>query len=203
VKQLPTKGSTSDGDSVTVFDIVQYYYCPRKVYFLRVLGVPVIVKRKMEYGREVHERERRRMTERNRIYGFKKDLVEEVLQKLRIEASEIGLRGQVDVALKLKTGEYLPVDTKYTDEVEVQRQYRKQLNAYALLLDHRFNTNVTRGIIYFAKQHRLRLVKVTGEDKRSLLREIDEIRKMMSSEAVPKKVSQEKCGYCEVRKYCT
>nr|MDO8134015.1 CRISPR-associated protein Cas4 [Candidatus Njordarchaeum guaymaensis] len=196
------KGSTSDGDSITVFDIVQYYYCPRKVYFLRVLGVPVVVRRKMEYGREVHDRERRRMTERNRIYGFRKDLVEEVLQRLRIEAPEIGLNGQVDVALKLKTGEFLPVDTKYTDEVEVQRQYRKQLHAYALLLDHRFNTNVTRGIVYFAKQHRLRLVKISGEDKKSLLREINIIRETMSSEVIPQKVSHEKCGYCEVKKYC-
>ena len=197
------KGSTSDGDSITVFDIVQYYYCPRKVYFLRVLGVPVVVRRKMEYGREVHDRERRRMTERNRIYGFKRELVEEVIQQLRIEAPEIGLSGQVDVALKLKTGEYLPVDTKYTDEVDVQRQYRKQLQAYAMLLDSKFNTNVTRGVIYFAKQHRLRLVKITGEDKKNLLREINNIREMMSNEAMPQKVSQEKCGYCEVRKYCT
>jgi len=197
------KGSASDGDLVTVSDIVQYYYCPRKVYFLRVLGVPFVARRKMEYGKDIHDRERRRMMERNRIYGFKRELVEEVIQKLRIEAAEIGLVGQVDVALKLKTNEYLPVDTKYTDEVEVQRQYRKQLHAYALLLDHKFNTNVTRGVIYFAKQHRLRLVRITGEDKKTLLREVDEIRMMISTEATPRKVSPEKCGYCEVKKYCT
>jgi len=196
------KGSTSDGDSITVFDIVQYYYCPRKVYFLRVLGVPVAVRRKMEYGREIHDRERRRMTERNRIYGFKRELVEEVIQQLRIEAPEIGLSGQVDVALRLKTGEYLPVDTKYTDEIEVQRQYRKQLQAYAMLLDSKFKTNVARGIIYFAKQHQLRLVKITGEDKKSLLREVEAIRRMFSEESAPAKVSPEKCSYCEVKKYC-
>jgi CRISPR-associated exonuclease Cas4 len=197
------KGSTSAGDSITVFDIVQYHYCPRKVYFLRVLGVPVVVRKKMEYGREIHDRERRRMIERKQIYGFERELIEEVLQRLRIEASEISLRGQVDVALKLKTGEFLPVDTKYTDEVAVQRQYRRQLHAYALLLDHRFKTNVTRGVIYFAKQHRIRVVKITNEDKKSLLRDIDHIKRMISSEVIPKRVSQEKCGYCEVKKYCT
>jgi len=195
-------GSISAGDSITVFDIVQYYYCPRKVYFLHVLGVPVVVRKKMAYGQEVHDRERRRMMERKRIYGFGRDLVEEVFQGQRIEVPELGLRGQVDVALKLKTGEFLPVDTKYTDDVVVQRQYRKQLDAYALLLDYRFDTNVTRGIIYFSKQHKTRVIDVTNEDKKTLLRDIENIQKMMTNETIPQKVSQEKCKYCEVEKYC-
>ncbi len=196
------KDSTSAGDSITVFDIVQYYYCPRKVYFLRVLEVPVTIRQKMEYGQQIDDKEKRRMMERKQIYGFDRNLVENIFQKLHVEASEIGLRGQVDVALQLKTGEYLPVDTKYTDEVVVQRHYRKQLYAYALLLDYRFNTSVTRGIIYFAKQREVQHVKVTNENKKSLLRAIQRIKDMMSTEEIPKKVAKNKCGYCEVKKYC-
>ncbi|MFQ6076508.1 MAG: CRISPR-associated protein Cas4, partial [Candidatus Bathyarchaeia archaeon] len=181
---------------------VQYTYCPRKVYFLKVMGVPMVVKRKMEYGREVHERERQRMMERKQIYGFDRDEVEEVLQGLQIEAPEVGLRGKVDVALRLKTGEFIPVETKYTDEMTIQRRYRKQLHAYALLLDHRFKTNVRKGVLYFAKQRQSRIVEIGDEEKQSLIRDIHQIQRMISSEAIPKRVSPMKCEYCEVKKYC-
>jgi len=195
------RGSISDGD-VTVFDIVQYHYCPRKVYFLRVMEVPASVRRKMEYGSEIHEKERRRMLERSSIYGFDREEVEEVMQDLQLEAEGIGLRGKLDVALKLKNGELIPVDTKYTDEVMVQRQYLKQLYAYALLLEHRFKRNVARGVIYFSKQMEPRIVEVSHEDKQGVLRDIEHIRNMITKEAIPPQVSPEKCGYCEVKKYC-
>jgi len=196
------KGSTFDGDSITVGDIVQFFYCPRKVYFLKTLGVPVVVRRKMEYGKEVHELEERRMLERKQIYGFDRDEVEEVLQGLQIEAPEIGLRGKVDVALRLRSGEFVPVDTKFTDVVEVQLQYRKQLHAYALLLDYWFKTRVKRGVLYFAQQREVRTIEISEEDKEALKRSIDQIKKIISSEVTPRRVSPEKCQYCEVKKYC-
>ncbi|MBS7630104.1 CRISPR-associated protein Cas4 [Candidatus Bathyarchaeota archaeon] len=195
------KGSILDGE-VTVFDIVQYYYCPRKVYFLRVMGVPASIRRKMEYGEEVHEKEKRRMLERKSIYGFPIEEVEEVIQDLQLEAREIGLRGKLDVALRLKNGELIPVDTKYTDEVLIQRQYLKQLYAYALLLEQRYGRKVTRGVIYFSKQMETRVLEVSYEDKQGVLRDIERIRSMIAREATPPAVSHEKCGYCEVKKYC-
>ena len=45
----------------------------------------------------------------------------EVLQGLQIEAPSIGLRGMVDVALRLKSGEMVPVDTKFTDRTHLRR----------------------------------------------------------------------------------
>jgi|GEM_PF-1159133 len=174
------RGSTLGGEAITVSDIVQYYYCPRKVYFLRVLGVPVVVRRKMEFGKETHERERRRVTERDKVYGFDREEVAEVLEGLQIEALDIGLRGKVDVALRLRSGEILPVDTKFTDHVVVQRQYRKQLHAYALLLDYRFGVNVTRASYTSPSRDALSLSKsrkatrktlegISGESRRSYL----------------------------------
>jgi CRISPR-associated protein Cas4 len=162
----------------------------------------VVVRHKMEYGKEVHELEERRMLERKQIYGFDREEVGEVLQGLQIEAPEIGLRGKVDVALRLRTGEFIPVDTKYTDVVEVQLQYRKQLHAYALLLDHKFGTRVTRGVLYFSQQHESRVVEIAEEDKEALRRIIDQIKRIIASEVIPRKVSPEKCQYCETKKYC-
>jgi len=195
------RGSVSAGDSITVSDVIQYHYCPRKIYFLRVLEVPAPAKRKMDYGSKIHEKERRRMMERKLIYGFERDEVEEVMQNLQIEAKEIGLRGKLDVALRLRVGEFLPVDTKYTDEVILHRRYLKQLYAYALLLDHEFRTDVRRGVVYFSKQRAPRTVEISDEDKRGILRDITQIRRIIASEEIPRP-NTERCGYCEVKSYC-
>lgn len=195
------KDSACAGDSITVSDIIQYHYCPRKIYFLRTLEVPAPARRKMEYGAEIHERERRRMTERKRIYGFARDEVEVVMSNVQIEAGRIGLRGRLDVALRLRDGEILPVETKYTDEAILHRRYLKQLYAYALLLDHELRTGVRRGVVYFSKQREARTVEISDEDKQGVLRDVVLIRRIIASEEIPRP-NPERCGYCEVRKYC-
>jgi CRISPR-associated exonuclease Cas4 len=85
--------STYVGDVLSVFDLVQYTYCPRKVYFLKVLGVPARIRRKMEYGKAVQEREKRRLRERKDVYGFKREEVEEILHNLAVENLKVGIRG--------------------------------------------------------------------------------------------------------------
>jgi len=47
-----------------------------------------------------------------------------------------------------------------------------------------------------------RTVEASHEDKRGVLRDIEHIRDMITREAIPTRVSPEKCGYCEVKKYC-
>jgi CRISPR-associated exonuclease Cas4 len=196
------KGSASDGEAITVWDIVQYHYCPRKVYFLRVMEVPAVVRRKMEYSEEIHEREKRRMEERRDCYGFNRGDVEEVIQDLQVESQVLGLRGKLDAVIRLKTGELIPVETKYTDAPIPQRHYLKQLYAYALLLEEHTGKPVKRGVIYFSQQREPRLVEITHSDKEAIKRDIETIVKMVEGESPPRQVSPEKCRYCEVQRYC-
>jgi CRISPR-associated exonuclease Cas4 len=196
------RDSTYAGDGLTVTDIVQYYYCPRKVYFLRVMDVPAGVRRKMEYGDKVHELEKRRMLERKGFYGFDKEEVTEVIQDLQVESRRLGLRGKLDVVLRLRDGELVPVETKYTDFASLQRHYLKQLYAYALLLEEWGGVPVKKGLIYFAQQKKSIAVEIAPEDKESILRDMKIIEQMLLSEEPPRAVSPEKCSYCEVKKYC-
>lgn len=196
------KVSASDGDAITVWDIAQYYYCPRKVYFLRVLEVPAGVRRKMEYGDEIHEKEKRRIEERKLCYGFDREDVVEIVQDLQVESETIGLRGKLDAVIRLKTGEIIPVETKYTDFAVTQRHYLKQLYAYALLLEEHSRLPVTRGVIYFSQQRKPVLTEITYSDKESVKRDIEAIQRMIREETPPRPVSPEKCRYCEVQRYC-
>lgn len=187
---------------LSVFDLGQYYYCPRKVYFLRVMEVPIVIKKKMNYGREEQEKERKRVIERKDVFGFKREEVEEVIEKLHIESKKIGLVGNIDIVLRLKNGEIIPVDIKYSDFVFAQRHWKKQLTAYSMLLDEKFNCKVSRGIIYFSEQNESLFVEITEEDKNFVLMDLEKIRELFRTESIPRKTDEGKCKYCEVIKYC-
>jgi len=41
-------------EMLAVSDITQYFYCPRKVYFMRTPGIKIKAKPKMDMGKEEH-----------------------------------------------------------------------------------------------------------------------------------------------------
>lgn len=194
--------STSAGNMLNVADLVQYYYCPRKVYFLKVMGTPFVSKKKMEYGGEEHRREIKRLSERKDIFGIAPDMIENIFKKLYVENSAIGLCGQIDFVLKLKDGAVIPVDIKYSDYVEVQRHWKKQLTAYAILLDFKFNCEVSKGILYFSKQNEQLAVDISSEDKKFVIMDLKMLLELIKSERIPRKADESKCRYCEVLKWC-
>ena len=198
------KVSGLDGSKqvINVWDILQYYYCPRKVYFLKVLGVPPIYKWGIEEGEEEHKKEIKRSKERKDFFGFKHEEVEKIIYKLPLESLELGLEGKVDAVVLLKNGEVIPIEIKYSNYMNIFRGRKKQLTAYALLLEQKFDRKVTKGVLYFPKQNKLVKVSIEQGDKEALKKDIAKIRELLSSEKIPMKSSREKCIYCEVSKYC-
>ncbi len=156
----------------------------------------------MEKGKEEHEREHRRVKERQSIYGFEPSEVKEVIHDVPMEYKEIGLYGQLDTAVLLNSGDAFPVDVKYTDFTEVRRNWKKQLVGYAILLEQHLNRRVNCGILYFPSQKRTIRVPISAEDKENLLKDIQRIRDLLKSEQMPRGVRREMCRYCEVAKYC-
>ncbi|MDI9624121.1 MAG: CRISPR-associated protein Cas4 [Methanothermobacter sp.] len=193
---------SSDGDPwITVGDIVQYYYCPRKVYFLKVLGVPFVTKKKMFFGQQEHEREIKRMKQRKKIFGMKRSLVKKVKHKVYLKSQHLHFHGVIDVVLFLKN-EIIPVEIKTTDFLELTRSRKKQIVAYALLVDENFENRVRRGILYFSGHRKSKIVDISYEDKEHLIKDIKAIKVLFKSEKIPRKVNKKKCKYCEVSKYC-
>ncbi len=185
---------------ISVWDVAQYVYCPRKVYFYKTLGLPVISRKKMEYGKEEHEREHRRVKERRFLYGVDRDEVKSVHHDLYLEDEEIGLYGQIDTVVELKNGEMLPVEVKYSDFDQIFENWKKQLLGYGLLLEKRFGRTVKRGLFYFPKQRTRKIVEFTVEDKQSILRDVVRIRELVKSERMPR--GRDRCGYCEMSRLC-
>ncbi len=197
------KASGSAGrPTLDVWEIVQYFYCPRKIYYLRTLGIPFRPRRKMEEGKTQHEQELKRMQERKTLFGFPPEEVSEVYRKLYVEDTKMGLFGQVDTAIRLRDGRLLPVEVKYTAYPEATRSRRKQLIAYSMLLEKRFGQPVNEGILYFPEQNRQLTVSIDASDKKALERDLEKIRELIRTERIPLRVRIEHCSYCEFYKYC-
>lgn len=194
--------SISDGEALAVSDIVQYYYCPRKVYFLRTLQIPQIPKRKMVYGKIDESEELDRMLNRKDMFGIKKEVVSEVRKNVLISNEKLKLYGVVDLFLILNDREYIPVELKYSDFPELDIRWKKQLYAYATLIDSNFDTIVKRGILYFTKQNITKFLEITYENKKSIEHDVEKILNMIRTEYLPPKTENKKCKYCEMIRFC-
>jgi CRISPR-associated exonuclease Cas4 len=195
------KGSGSAGE-ISAWEVYQYFYCRRKLYFIRKLGVYPPERKKMLASGGEHGREQKRSERRKTIYGFPREEVDRVLKDIPAVDEELGLFGRADTVLKLKVGELVPVDVKFSDLPFVSLPWRKQMVAYAVLLEKKFGVRIRRGLIYLLPSKRVLWVNITNEDKVALGRDLEKMRKMISSDAIPRKASSERCGYCEVKKFC-
>jgi len=176
---------------IEVSDLVQYLYCPRKVYFLRAMGLRM-VKPKMEYGREVHSRVGRVL---GRLEG-------ELFVNVYLESERYGLRGCVDGVLR-RGEEYIPVDVKCTGLERVPYRWRMQMVAYAVLVEEGFGCRVRRGLIYLMESRRFVEVRVMPEDRAELRRLVERVERLLNEGSYPPAVRSNRCAYCEVERFCT
>jgi CRISPR-associated exonuclease Cas4 len=195
------RDSGSAGE-ISVWEVYQYFYCPRKLYFIRKLGIYPPERKKMELGSGQHEREPGRTRRRTTVYGFSIEEVGRVLHDIPLEDRELGLFGRADTVVELKSGELIPVDVKYSDVGFVTRAWKKQMVAYAVLLERVFGKRIDRGTIFLLPSRRVLWVRLTAEEKGELPRDLERMRKVIDSDALPRGANRERCGYCEVAKFC-
>lgn len=189
-------------EMLQVSDITQYFYCPRKVYFIKTLGLRIPARHKMNAGKDEHKREHRRIKERKSIYGFPREEVKDVLHRVPVEDPKHHLHGRVDTVVILKNDKIIPVDVKYSSFRNVRRNWKKQLTAYALLLETKFEKEVKRGIIYLPQRREQLEVEISQEDKKHIKKDIRKIIKTIASEKMPPVRRGKKCNYCEMKKFC-
>lgn len=178
-----------------VGDIVQFLYCPRKLYFLKVAGFRIL-KPKMEEGRRVQEEVTKRLEK------IAEKMNGKLITNLWLESEALCLAGNLD-ALILTEKEILPVDVKFSRFNSISYAWKMQLTAYTLLVEEKFVRRVERAFIYLvSEKETLKEVKISAEDKKALLRLLDEIWMLLESEKYPIATKSKKCGYCEVEKFC-
>ena len=194
--------SISDGEYLNASDLTQYYYCKRKVYFLKVAGVHPLTRPKMELGKEEQMKESKRFLERNDLFGVPREDVLEVVTRRLVTSKKLRLKGIIDILMFLRNGGAIPVEIKYTDDPGINLSRKKQLLAYILLSEEALGLNCPFGLLYFPNQNRSLAVMATNGDRLSVLKDLEKIWAMFKTESLPRRAPDWKCKYCEVKRYC-
>jgi len=175
---------------IDVSDVVQYLYCPRKVYFLKVQGVR-IARPKMELGRELHSKVKRVI---RRLEG-------EVHENVYLESRRYGIKGCVDAVVK-RGDNYVPIDVKYSRFKDVFYRWKMQLVAYAVLIEENYGCEVREGLIYLIQNRKWMEVGIFPEDRKRLKDIIAKVERLIEEGSYPPAAKSKKCNYCEVAKFC-
>jgi CRISPR-associated exonuclease Cas4 len=183
---------------LSVTDLLNHRYCPRITWFSFVLGLRPRGTIKTEHGRRVHEewaRQPRPDQEGGLPAGLRTGSWEVVSKRLR-------LRGRMD-AVVTEAGALLPYEVKST--TAPARPYPGQLlqlAAYALLLEERTGRRVDRGYLHYLGDGAVVEVEITEAAKREVREVMEELRRVVETEAMPPRALASHCRDCSYRKIC-
>jgi len=187
--------------SITPSEIIQYLYCPRFIYFEKVLGIPQFEEKsyKAMRGRNLHDRKIRI----NKEYLRKKLGVTEKYQEQYLTNTMI--RGIVDEVLFLDDGTAAPLDYKFAEYKEkVFNTYKTQLACYAWLIEDNFNRPVNRGyLVYTRSKNKLIEVELEESFKNDVKEKAGAIVEIIDRNRFPKATRYKKrCIECTYRNIC-
>ncbi|MCH8549981.1 MAG: CRISPR-associated protein Cas4 [Balneolaceae bacterium] len=187
--------------SITPSEIIQYLYCPRFIYFEKVLGIPQYEKKsyKAMKGRHLHEGKERM----NKDYLRKKLEVAEKYQEQYLTNSM--MRGKVDEVLIMGDGTAAPLDYKFAQyKDKVFNTYKTQLACYAWLIEDNFELPVNRGYLVYTRS-KSKLIKVELDEafKKDVKKKANAIVKIINQNYFPKATPYKKrCIECTYRNIC-
>lgn len=176
-------------------------YCPRVVYYTYCLPLLRPMTGKMEEGIVVHEEEKRREQRRSlRLYGLPEGRRE---YDLALRSEELGLSGRLDLLIRVDspTPELIPVE--YKNSRKGGTHVKRQLAAYARLLQETEPLAVRRAMLYLIPLRKAQEVRITPALLARVERQIKEMRAMIYSESMPEAPTRRaRCVACEFRRFC-
>jgi CRISPR-associated exonuclease Cas4 len=184
---------------VSVGDLKQYVYCPRIVYFTRVVPLRPPSTYLMERGRRLQE-EFERLEPRRALgrYGLAEA---ERHFEVRLRDENLCLTGVADLVLEA-AGEVAVVEFKATAR-ELAENQKVQLGAYALLAEKQFRKPCPRGFVLLADRQELEEVEISPDLRSATLAAIEGVNRLFTEVVLPPPTPvRARCTLCEFRNFC-
>ena len=182
-----------------VVDLKQWFVCRRIVYYHYVLPAVRPVTYGMKAGVAAHEEARPLEKRRTlRAYGIPDG---ERQFDVGLHAPDLGLSGLVDMIIQ-REDEVIPVDFKDSFQIKA-RQFRWQVAAYGVLLEHLWQQPVRRGFVYSLPARQALEVKLTARMRSSVRKAVAEMREsVLRTVFPPPPAGRRICVTCEFRRFC-
>ena len=184
-------------------DVVEYLFCPRFIYYERVMLIPQNeeLRDKVLLGRELHERKQKQ----NVDYLRKKLGVVDKKEGLWMSSDKYHIKGVVDEVLFLNDGTAAPLDYKFAKwEEMVYKTHKIQSCLYAILIRENFNVEVKCGfVVYTRSKNHLERIDFKEEDFDYAIMLVNDVFEIIQKEKFPKATSNKvKCGDCCYKNIC-
>ncbi|MEM3414687.1 MAG: CRISPR-associated protein Cas4 [Thermoproteota archaeon] len=194
--------SEEEPELIAATDIKQYHFCPRIIYFTRVLGVEERTTASEEEGKEAHEEFHKKERRRTTLLGGKTIKVEQKWTALQLKSEKLGIEGIVDMVVKTPEG-YAVIEYKMTTMPKrIMPGHLYQAAAYAMLVEEAFRTVVRKLYVHYEKSNKLLEIPMTENIRRHVLWTIEQIRSIIEKEKLPPAKSSGKCKSCGYRWIC-
>ncbi|MCR8453607.1 MAG: CRISPR-associated protein Cas4 [Crenarchaeota archaeon] len=188
-------------DLIPVAWIKQYYFCPRIIYFLGVLGYNERLTESMIEGKEFHSSEERKVKRRRSVAGRKREPARSVWSKLPAISEKLGLYGVIDEVYETENGLVI-VENKF---MKAPRKpylgHIYQAAAYAMLAEEKIGKKARKIIIKYLRDNKVFEIPLTEDMKRHVLWTISRIKSIIEEEELPRGNTR-RCGNCGFTKVC-
>jgi CRISPR-associated exonuclease Cas4 len=186
-------------EPVAVTELKQWVYCPRIVYYHRVLGTAGKQTFKMQEARAaqevVEELEKRRGFAKYGLAGARRRF------DVWMRDTGLGLAGKADLLLET-ADEVAVVDFKLTSG-EPGQNHVVQLGAYSMLAELACGVRARRAFMYRIPDGRLFPIEVTAELRGCMAAALAGIRRVEELQSYPEMTSvRGRCVECEYANYC-
>lgn len=187
---------------ITPTEILEYYFCPRFIYFINVLKIPQYEERRYKVQRGKEEHEKRKI--RNKDYLWKKIGAVQRLSDVHLESEKLRLRGVVDEIVTLEDESISPVDYKFAKPEAAYKSHKMQIYAYCLLIEEVFDKPVKKGYIFYIRGGFMQEeVSYNSHNRKEILNSIKEIFKIINRERIPGKTkNRTRCADCTYKNIC-
>lgn len=187
---------------ITPSDIIEFNYCKRFIYYMKVLGIPQNeeMRYKVQLGRNIHELREKRNKEylRKSINAVKK------LNEVPLISEKYKLKGKVDEVNFLKDGTVAPLDYKFAEYKDIIfKTYKTQMIMYAIMIEEMFEKPVNSAyIVYCRGGNELIKIDINDNLKTGIVEIINEYSKVLYGYYPKATKSKSKCFDCCYRNIC-
>jgi len=186
-------------DLIPVTDLKQWAYCPRVVYYHRVMPAPPRPTYKMREGLAAQDLietlETRRKLREYDLDGARRRF------GLWLDNKELGLAGKIDLLLEAKD-EIAVVDFKLTSG-EPGQNHRLQLAGYSLLVEAAYGLPARRAFLYRIPDNRIFPEPMSEQLRQAVKTAIADMRRTGDTQLCPDPTEvRGRCVECEFANYC-
>lgn len=187
---------------ITPSDIIEFNYCKRFIYYMKVLGIPQNeeTRYKVQLGRNIHDLREKRNKDylRKRINSVKK------LKEVSLISEKYKLKGKVDEVNFFQDGTAAPLDYKFAEyKDKIFKTYKTQMVMYSIMIEEMFVLPVnTAYLLYCRGGNELVKIGITKTMKNEIVNIIEEYSQILRGFYPKATKSKSKCLDCCYRNIC-